>query len=1486
MFAKKILSKIALAAAALLFAACDFGFDGDSFQNKAGAYFKEMTSTAAVVNYTMDMTDVLTDKDGNFCFGFDQDRKITFTLRNPQRYVFIPDNNLRFTLQGNDAASPLPNVDMVTIEQDPNDTSTLYMTFPADFLKANPLGVNITPTIMMEHPVSHAPFPQYDSLKLSSNPPPPLPSGAIAMQNSDSPSKWVICFNLPTESVLNQFYRDLAIVDVNGDAAATTVSSSGAVSFAAGSKITTTAPSGLVANQNTGLSFKPDGQAVYYGTNDEADEKEKIYTVKMTDQAGLESTFAISTRGLKLSEPNAYTVEDTTFSHPFDTDTSTRNFVNQEDDGSSFVILHAEAKTAVVHYTDKQGNPQTIPSYDYDPANAQIVYEVYKEPTLVTLVNAGTIKGLTGKISVPAGTSYIKAYVRKPLYSDSDIPNWWCRAVATKFFVSEEGDDVKNAGSKSSPYRTIQKGVAQFVDGMLAGDYPASTPCQIKILTDLSVPSDFAYTSNNNALIDIPSSLSSATVTVAGEGGTKAVNLQKADSLRLILNAACGTTVLKELSFTGAAGDATNALIKVDNGATAKLESAKISQNALSLTSGCIVDVAAAGTFEMTGGEISDNTNYIVIVNNGTAAFTNATIARNSTGNTTVAASRAAITNGLDLTMTGCTVTENQGVKGGAIYNGHQLTLDSCTITGNTTQTDGGAVYFDFLDSGAKLTIQGSNTICDNHTAAEPSKQNNIFLNDSGSGGALPLLKLTVGGDLSGSMIGLHYPDTVKPTITQSVEFTSNYAHGSLNPLMPGACFMSDYGYGISAIETSKEAAFVVSSGNIFTPQDYDIKLAGDTVYTYPNAAKTVAVNVTASRSKAGITQPLTYKSDGKLYITSSGVPASDKAVTWKVDLYDGGSPSITDLAYSAGDGCIYVSVPAMSYVNTYTIKATATYMNYPHNSSAPLDCSYGAENAAAYINSLTAAGTYPVTVTGPVGPGANDGLAKVANAIKAKTDPVDTNIRIELDASGTSAVGSLVAYNDGKYFMNCAALVSIKLPSWMEFIIHDLFNGCTNLSSVTVPDTVEYIGRNAFNGCSNLASITLPVSICDQTAPCGIDAGAFVGCKSGFEINFAGTKDQWSSVVRPDQTTTVWHDGAKETGDDAGSVTCADGKCGFDYKNPLLVPLTLEATENDTTITYHNMAEGSVYYRINGGTDIEISTGETQTITLDAGHKVEFYGNNPRNSNGDPTRSEPTVKCDKPCYVYGNFMSLVNKQNFATEVTLTADNAFLDFFNSWDNKIENKPGQVICLPATTLTKNCYRRMFQYCNDLQTAPDLPATTLAESCYGEMFSNCSLTSAPALPATTLAKSCYYCMFYSCEFTDAPTLPATTLAENCYEEMFRNCSSLSNAPALPATTLAKSCYESMFDGCVLLERAPDLPAPTLANGCYRHMFKGCSSLNYIKCLATNMSATLCTREWVIGVPSGSDRIFVKAAAANWSVLTEPYYGIPSDWTVQSQ
>lgn len=87
------------------------------------------------------------------------------------------------------------------------------------------------------------------------------------------------------------------------------------------------------------------------------------------------------------------------------------------------------------------------------------------------------------------------------------------------------------------------------------------------------------------------------------------------------------------------------------------------------------------------------------------------------------------------------------------------------------------------------------------------------------------------------------------------------------------------------------------------------------------------------------------------------------------------------------------------------------------------------------------------------------------------------------------------------------------------------------------------------------------------------------------------------------------------------------------------------------------------------------------------------------------------------------------------------------------------------------------------------------------------------------------------------------------------------------------------ESMFSGCTSLTTAPVLSASTLTENRYKDMFKGCSKLNYIKCLATDISASGCTEGWLDGVSSSGT--FVKASSMNsWPSGAS---GIPSGWTV---
>lgn len=75
------------------------------------------------------------------------------------------------------------------------------------------------------------------------------------------------------------------------------------------------------------------------------------------------------------------------------------------------------------------------------------------------------------------------------------------------------------------------------------------------------------------------------------------------------------------------------------------------------------------------------------------------------------------------------------------------------------------------------------------------------------------------------------------------------------------------------------------------------------------------------------------------------------------------------------------------------------------------------------------------------------------------------------------------------------------------------------------------------------------------------------------------------------------------------------------------------------------------------------------------------------------------------------------------------------------------------------------------------------------------------------------------------------------------------------------------------------APELPATKLVESCYDGMFSASNNLNYIKCLATDISARDCTINWVYNVASTGT--FVKHPDMNnWYTDT---YGIPKGWTV---
>ena len=452
------------------------------------------------------------------------------------------------------------------------------------------------------------------------------------------------------------------------------------------------------------------------------------------------------------------------------------------------------------------------------------------------------------------------------------------------------------------------------------------------------------------------------------------------------------------------------------------------------------------------------------------------------------------------------------------------------------------------------------------------------------------------------------------------------------------------------------------------------------------------------------------------------------------------------------------------------------------------------------------------------------------------------------------SAIGTLVS--NTAYETKCV----LEFSGDVTTIGANAFSGCTDLEYVSLPISATSIGANAFDGCSSLDGIYMPSvesigreafkdcgfsSFTISSAVTAITADAFKGVEMK-SFNYLGTKAQWSGITSGD----FWDEETWMT----SVVHCSDGDIELFPHNYANDYLTLVA-KSGGTFQFSGSTSGDTANTISYSTDSGATwstPAQVVSVNVNSGDTIMWKGEMTPNSyygigsflNGG------TATFD----VQGNLMSLLYGDNFIGQTSLSGKNYILAYlFRS--SKVVNASNLI--LPSTTLSNYCYCSMFQDCTSLTTAPELIATTLTQNCYDYMFKNCT------------------------SLVQAPELPATTLANYCYEGMFNGCSSLTTAPSvLPATTLTQNCYSNMFQGCRSLTTAPELPATTLTYACYESMFRECYNLNYIKMLATDISASYSLRGWVNFVQTESGT-FIKNASM--TSLPTGNNGIPTGWNV---
>jgi len=157
----------------------------------------------------------------------------------------------------------------------------------------------------------------------------------------------------------------------------------------------------------------------------------------------------------------------------------------------------------------------------------------------------------------------------------------------------------------------------------------------------------------------------------------------------------------------------------------------------------------------------------------------------------------------------------------------------------------------------------------------------------------------------------------------------------------------------------------------------------------------------------------------------------------------------------------------------------------------------------------------------------------------------------------------------------------------------------------------------------------------------------------------------------------------------------------------PYPEPLTLECfSYNGCAVFVTNY--GDLEYSKDGTT----WTTYTRQVYLNQGEKISFRGTNATDESG--SSGYMRIQCNDSCYVYGNVMSLLSKDSYATMTELPYNNTFQNLFMG-NTYITHADGKDLVLPAKILKPNCYYQMFSGCTSMNYVKCLATDISANRC---------------------------------------------------------------------------------------------------------------------------------------------------------------------------
>lgn len=403
---------------------------------------------------------------------------------------------------------------------------------------------------------------------------------------------------------------------------------------------------------------------------------------------------------------------------------------------------------------------------------------------------------------------------------------------------------------------------------------------------------------------------------------------------------------------------------------------------------------------------------------------------------------------------------------------------------------------------------------------------------------------------------------------------------------------------------------------------------------------------------------------------------------------------------------------------------------------------------------------------------------------------------------NGVNGLGNVIAVSNGNTFGNQTGVTDIELPS-----------------------TIETLGNNAFNGCSNLVSINTQ----NCTNLTTIESGVFAGCSSLEMVDISNSKIQtikgfdYSGVknINLPSTITAIHPQAflssevKVVDLSNSNITKIPDNAFLNSKvEQVILPNTIisigasafEGCGNLTNINLNSLINlnhvgANAFKGCLSLNTIDLSNTKLETIN-------SFMANSGVENIVLPTGvTSISSNAFKDCYSLTN----VNFEQL-TNLHIIGDNAFAN----------SGVGGDIVMPEGLTTIGA--RAFDGCNNLKSV-DLSNCDSVNISAGYIFANCKKLAGVVLPEGLTYLGQY--MFSGCELLDNVTLPTSIRKLNT--GVFQNCASLKTINL--EQTRVSSILAYAFSGSGLTE--VEFPSTLTSIGSHAFENTKISTLDMSKC-----------------------------------------------------